>query len=419
MRRLFLIVLSFLCVNVVCGQIDYKKEINELARGIYNDPDVYEKALALRADIGRAPVYYQAKLGSVIGKVAMRRGDLVKAYLYFGESLEHLYDADTLDHYLEYAIYNNLAKISYDVGNYHTSANEYDHAAEAASRYIKHHPEVASQYKESYLDNKMRFYQGNALYEAGDILEAQRVYQSIDETLQPFNDEVKDIATYALLRNEYGLNEKAQGNWDNALYYFTAIVDNPNIGAYYKGPALHNMALVMKERKEYAEALKYFDRAIAVKKNTTSRQLYISLMDRGEMLLDMGLYDEAIVSMSQAFELGLDTNQDPVLINLYYLAERAYKYKDLEQSEAYGRKYRELKKDQLKHQAELQKLQANRLFTLAFAQARHEKMVAELERELVMQKLWLVGRWIGLASMLVWGLTLYVRRRRARRIAEA
>lgn len=136
-------------------------------------------------------------------------------------------------------------------------------------------------------------------------------------------------------------------------------------------------------------------------------------------MLDMGKVDEAIGSLDEAMALGLDTNNDPILINLYYLAERAYKYKDLTVSETYGKQYRTLKDEQLRHQSELSRLESKRLFALSFGQARHEKMIAELERQLIVRKIGLVAKWLAGATLVVYLLTVFVRRRRARKIAEA
>jgi len=424
MKSIFTFLLALVSVSIYSQDSALKERIAMLAKGVYSDVEVYPKAVALRETMNGS-TYETAKVEAVLGKITMRDNDMVKAYLHFSEALELLYNADTLDHYLEYAITNNMAKINFDVARYAASAELYGKAAEAAKRYVRFEPEAAAEYKETFLPNKMTFYQGNALYDAGLIVEAQQVYQSIDESLQGSIEEVKDINTYALLRNEYGLNAKAIGNFVNSLYYFKAITSNNRVSDFYKGPAYHNMALVHKDMGNYDTALLLFDKAIAVKGNTTKRQLYISLMDKGELLIDMGNYNQAAAVLTAAMAVGVDPANDPILINAYYLAERANKFVNIAASEQYGEQYRKLTKEHLQNQNELRKIENQRVFDLSFSEARHKKRISDLEEKILIQNFLLVARWVAVASFLVYLVTAFFKRRTegkrqndAKRIAE-
>lgn len=409
--RLILFVLFYLIGSQLFAQTNYKSNIESIISNLYRKPSVaYEEANFVYSE---AQGYYKAKALALMGRIDQRKKNSVSAYMHYSEALDILYQSDTLDHYLEQVCFNNLAIISEDAGRFETAAKEYQKAAQAAERYIKEYPNVAAKYNEQFLDTKMKFYEANALYDAGLIEKAREVYESIDEGLTNSKLEVEDINTYALVRNEYGLNEKAIGNYDNAIYYFNTVTENPAVPLNYKGSAEHNKALCYWKMDSVELALRCFNKAINYSQRGSKWNLFISHMDKGELLLKQKRYNEAIDSFYDALATGQDVKYDMRLVNVYYLLEKAYKRVDLDKSDNYGQEYTELKSEALAHQDKLIDAEKKRVFALGISSKYHMKKIQEYERSNLMDKLGMYVLIILLITSIARFALSLIRRKRA------
>lgn len=365
--------ITTLLLCVVCSIASSQTTLLDKAKKlVYSDP---VHAVEIVQEYLPQEGYYSAKAYALAAKAYEEQGHYATAYNSYTSGLNRLYASDTLDHYLEYAMFNNMAMIAAESNQYDISADLYLKAAEAAERYIKYEPETAEQYNEQYLVNKMMFYRGNALYDAGNLDAALDVYLELDKQ---FFKEVKDPSTFALLRNEYGLNAKSAGDYLEAAYNFRSIIEMEAVSGYYKQSAQHNLALVMQEKGEIDSALNSFDAAIDIE-GATDLQYYISYMDKGELLLEQQRYAESIEVFNKALSLDVDLTHDLRLMNIHYLLERAYKSIDLDSSNYYGDKYQMLVADHLRMQSEIIAQEKARAFSLSLNQSKHEQKIKELE----------------------------------------
>ena len=371
MGKLLLIILFSLILNGLDAQ---NADLDRAKKLIYTDP---ETAITLVSPYLDGPSYIQSKAYAIMANANEKLGKYVAAYAHYTKSINKLLASDTLDHYLEYAVYNNMAKIASESNQYKVAADLYGRAGAAAERYVKYHPKVAAQYKETYLPNKANFYRANALYDAGLTNEALDSYLKLD--LQ-FKNKVEDLNTFALLRNEYGLNAKAGGDYEGAKYYFRSVLAVQGVAGFYKQSAMHNLAMVYKKDSLYAEAITYLDSAINLQ-GATPVQYYISHMDKGELLLLEGRNKEAVVELEKALQMGVDISYDLRLMKVYYFLERAAKSIDVSFSNAYGDQYQALVDDHIRHQAEIIAQEKARVFALGLNEANHLEMIKSLERK--------------------------------------
>lgn len=353
-------------------QLDRAKKL------IYTNPD---EARSLVQPYLKEHNYLAAKAGSIVAKSYEKQGLNVTAYQAYSSALNELFAADTLDHYLEYAIYNNMAMLASESNQYEIAAGLYHKAADAANRYVKYEPEVAEKFNELLLPNKVKFYEGNALYDAGKVEEAAALYIQLDNEIKGSDEgEIEDLNTFALLRNEYGLNAKATKDYANAAFYFRSIAEMAGVHGYYKQSAYHNLALVNKEQGEYDLALSNFDKAIEIK-GAVAEQYFVSMMDKGELLIDLGRNSDAAKVLQQATELKVDVSHDLRLLNVYYLLERANKDIDLQVSNEYGDKYQQLIKDHIARQSQIIAQEKARVFAMALNEEKHRLQLEEYERQ--------------------------------------
>lgn len=368
--REFAVILSILFSFNLSAQ----NESLELAKKLVNtDP---EKSIALASDFFESGGYLAAKANAISAQAREKMGHYIKAYGQYTLALEELFLSDTLDHYLEYACYNNMAIIASETNQYEISADLYGKAAAAAERYVEFQPETAKYYGEEFLSNKARFYQGNALYDAGLIAEAAEIYKSLDEGLE--NDEVEDLNTFALLRNEYGLNAKAIKDFANAEFYFNTVLNMAGVHGYYKQSASHNLALVYLEQDSLQQALDQFDAALQIK-GATDMQYFITRMDKGELLMDLGKNAKAVQELKAAVAMNVDFSHDLRLMNVYYLLERASKSLNIEESNLFGEQYQALVEQHIARQGELIAQEKKRVFAMAISEAYQQKKIEQMQ----------------------------------------
>ena len=355
--------------------VSQTETLNTAKNLIYKNPTA---AIDLVANYLHQDNYLGAKAYSITGKAYEVQGLYTTAYGAYAKGINTLYGADTLDYYLEYAIFNNMAMIAFESNQYNMSSNLYGKAAEAAERYVKHDAGVAAYYNEQYLPNKMKFYQANAMYDAGDLDGALDIYLELDKQ---FKTEVKDVNTYALLRNEYGLNAKAVKKLNDAEYYFNSIINMDKVSGYYKQSAMHNLALVKMEMGDTLQALRCFNEAINLPgQGIVDKQRFISMMDKGELLLDMNKNKEAVHALHEALALGVDIKHDLRLINIYYLLERASKKLNLDKSDGYGDIYQGMIASHIKRQGEIISQEKARVFHMALNEAKYNEKIEALKR---------------------------------------
>ena len=285
----------FLIFFIGYVSVSQTETLNTAKNLIYKNPTA---AIDLVANYLDQDNYLGAKAYSITGKAYEVQGLYTTAYGAYAKGLNTLYGADTLDYYLEYAIFNNMAMIAFESNQYNISSNLYGKAAAAAERYVKHDADAAAYYNEQYLPNKNEVLPvRNAMYDAGDLDGALDIYLELDKQ---FKTEVKDVNTYALLRNEYGLNAKAVKKLNDAEYYFNSIINMDKVSGYYKQSAMHNLALVKMEMGDTLQALRFFNEAINLPvPRHCYTQRFISMMDKGELLLDMNKNKEAVHALHE------------------------------------------------------------------------------------------------------------------------
>lgn len=411
MRRLiislFLVVLS--------TALYPQQELKEIKSYLYKDsPKAYVMALDWFNSVTSGE-YEKARAQFMMGAAKLRMGESVEAYHNFTGSLSHLLNADTLDFYTEYSIYQNLASLSVNGGQPLQAVDLYDKAAFAADKYVENHPKVAEKYNEEYLANRMRFYKATAMYGAGRIVEAQKEYALIDETLKP-GGEVKDLVTYALLHNEYGLNARDIEDYTEALYNFKAITENTEISNYYRGPAFHNMADVLKEMGKEDEALKVYDQAINTHQSKVMK--FESLMDKGELLMDKGEHSKSIEAFEAALGLGISVEGDLDMINIHYFLEKVYEPINPAYSAQHGEKFQSLLQGFQSTQDELLKAEQKRVFSLGLAEAKHLKRIKEMEQQKLYRQLRVVALVAVILSVIISIAVGFLKARRIKGIAE-
>ncbi|MCO6358181.1 tetratricopeptide repeat protein [Roseivirga pacifica] len=392
--------------------------VNKAGSLIVSDPE--QASTVSKRLISSESGYVKAKAYAVLANVQDRDGQPLEAYKNYSLAIEGLYAADTIDSWLEYVVFRNMAKISFASNEYEIAARLYGKSAEAGYRYVEDWPDTAVKRNRFFVGNLMTFYKGDALYDAGLITEAAEVYKSIDETLIPNKTKIDDLTTFALLRNEYGLNAKAIHSYDSAMTNFRRVVEAAGVSGYYKGPAYHNMALVYKEQGDLEKAVEAFDFALEYKlKGNDKFQLFVSYMDKGEALMELGRNAEAVEAFESALATGASIDYDIKLLKIYLLAEDAAKAAGLNTTTDYRGIYMTKLDGYADHQKELIAAEKKRVFNMSLVEANHKRLLAEMETRQWWENFWNVVAYLLIfGSLAVGACTWYYRFRTAKMMRQ-
>lgn len=394
------------------------EQVNEAASLIISSPEI--AANKAKQVISENSGFVKAKALAVLANVEDRANKPMAAYKHYSLAIEELYNSEKLDHYTETTIYRNMGKIAFNSNEYELAAEHYKNASLAATRYIgSENIDTLKRYGEVYLDRFLMFHSGNALYDAGLIEEAVEVYKSIDEGLEPNKEEIEDWTTFALLRNEYGLNDKAIGNYTNAKWNFKQVIESMPVHPYYKSSALHNMARTYYEEGVYDSALVMFDRAIALKqKYGKPLQQFYSYMDKGETLMKMNRNAEAVEAFESALATGASIDYDVKLLKIYLLAEDAATAAGIANTN-YRATYMSKLDEYADHQRELIAAEKKRVFNMSLVEANHRKLLAEMESRQWWENFWNVVAYVLIfGSLAVGACTWYYRYRTAKMLSN-
>ena len=132
-----------------------------------------------------------------------------------------------------------------------------------------------------------------------------------DQAIEHFEKAIRLKSDYAPAINSLGNVYSAKGDWDKAIEIYRSIAED----AFYGTPhfALSNMALAYYQKKEYGQAEKYFNEALALKKDFVN-----ALWGLGMTYNATGRYSEAIVKLEAALK------RDPKSAGLHFELGRSY-----------------------------------------------------------------------------------------------
>jgi Tfp pilus assembly protein PilF len=132
-----------------------------------------------------------------------------------------------------------------------------------------------------------------------------------DLAIDHFEKAIRIKSDYAPAINSLGNVYAARGEWDKAIETYKSIAED----AFYGTPhfALSNMALAYYHKKEYGEAEKYFNEALALKKDFVN-----ALWGLGMTYNAVGRYSQAAAKLEQAIK------RDPKSAVLHFELGRSY-----------------------------------------------------------------------------------------------
>jgi len=133
-----------------------------------------------------------------------------------------------------------------------------------------------------------------------------------DQAIQYFEKAIRLKPDYAPAINSLGNAYLEKGDWDNAIETYRKIVED----VFYGTPhfAVTNMALAYYQKKEYAQAEKYFLEALKLNPDFAN-----ALGGLGMTYTAMGRYADAVQKLERA------VRKNPKLPQLHYELGRAYR----------------------------------------------------------------------------------------------
>jgi Tfp pilus assembly protein PilF len=133
-----------------------------------------------------------------------------------------------------------------------------------------------------------------------------------DEAIQYFEKAIRLKPDFAPAINGLGNAYSAKGDWDQAIAAYRKIVED----VFYGTPhfALSNMALAYYQKKDYAQAEKYFLEALKM-----SPDFVNALGGLGTTYIAMGRYEQAVQRLERAIR------KEPKLPQLHFELAKAYK----------------------------------------------------------------------------------------------
>jgi tetratricopeptide (TPR) repeat protein len=199
-----------------------------------------------------------------------------------------LKDADTTDYYLEISLRKNLGAFMDDYEQYDEALQYYEEAIPFAIPYSK--KELASIYGNM----------GNAYRDLRDAEQMLRYYFLSQE----ISREIGDVYADCKVSNRIGLAFYHAGSMDTAEYYFhKAYTDGLSLTGNQRtilGKTLHNLAQLYFHTDRSELAASTYQQALQYKKGN---DLFVTLNDLGEVLLDLHQYDSARRVLTQALAL--------------------------------------------------------------------------------------------------------------------
>jgi type IV pilus assembly protein PilF len=132
-----------------------------------------------------------------------------------------------------------------------------------------------------------------------------------DQAIEHFEKAIRLKKDYAPAINSLGNVYSAKGDWDKAIEIYRSIEED----AFYGTPhfTLSNMALAYYQKKDYGQAEKYFNEALALKKDFVNALWGLAMTYNAT-----GRYSEAIVKLEAALK------REPKSAVLHFELGRSY-----------------------------------------------------------------------------------------------
>lgn len=248
------------------------------------------------------------------------RGELdkaVKQYLIFIRLVNSFEKRDTIDYWNIMSAYNNIALIISDLEEHHDALKYYDSAAMTAKRLLS-----ISEIKDDidFLEDYLRTNEYNVFQSMRNVEELSQLRKRALELIGKY--ESTDCESKLGFMNLLGLVEKKHGNLEASRKLFESILSDSCSLPYLdkQKMALHNLANVYLEARDYETALEYFDMAIAAAiklEGDSTEELFVSYLDKGEVLFKLERFQETLKIWETALDLGLDISNRPEYFLIY------------------------------------------------------------------------------------------------------
>lgn len=339
-----LLLTALLILNVsVFGQSarkNFKAKFNESMQILKEDS---EKAASLALESYLLAKEFSDTWAMAMGKSGLgyiskssKVRDYETAFMNYSEALALLRESDTTDLFNEAAILQHLASIHSKYGNYDASIKLREEALVISDDYLSAHPDHAKEYGQLGISRDITYFLATAYHDKG-------AHQTAGEILMNLWNEAenkKDVVSYARVLNKLGIIKKKNGEYTDALEYFSLVIAAKGVSKKYKSIAYHNLAETYMVQGNYSKAEGFYSIALGLKEDLgNARSTFITYLGMGELAYKKNQVTEAIGYWETALSLFSKVDADPELYAIYNWLQLAYMDVDIARAKEFNAEY--------------------------------------------------------------------------------
>lgn len=321
------LIACFFSVNLLFSQsksIQVKDLIKEASSLLYKNPDEALSLANKAFDLAESKNdnYSMGISKMIAAEVYSKKGKAFNLYWHSREALEFLDKSDTIDLFNTYQINKNLSVFFGKVGKYEEAIEHLETASDLIQKLlVVQHPDTTKKYRDHLIPDDIVYHTSRYYRRANNIEKANEILMPLTskESLE------RNPLVYARSKNQLGLSYHHFSEYEKAVDFFSDILKISSISASERAHFFHNLSNSLSKLNRFDEALIYMDSSISINsKLNRSKALFINHMDKGEILLDSGNPEQALLSLNMAIESYDLFEQDPELFRVYRLKERAF-----------------------------------------------------------------------------------------------
>ncbi|MCE7994168.1 MAG: tetratricopeptide repeat protein [Roseivirga sp.] len=346
-----------------------------------------------------------------IGYISYEVGDYKASYQNYVDALESLEKADTVDLSNKVIILNELSLIQSDFNNHDESIHYSKVALRAAKEYVKKYPDHAKE------NDQLRWLVDIPYYMAIEY-QAKGAHQTAGKLLVDLWEQAEDkndIVTYAQVLNELGIAKMNNAEFKDAQEYFGLVVSGQGVFDDDKSVAYHNLAYTYMRQGNLDKAESYYLIGLDMAKNLEDDlSQFITYQDLGELEHIRGNSEKAIEYWETGLSVYDQLNGDPELYSVYNWLQLAYMDIDVEKAKEFNKTYAQHNSFYVQNQAFQREEEAqNREELIRYIDEQRQNRVDAEQRNQFIQQFWPV--FLGVALLVIFSIIMGIRYYRALR----
>lgn len=187
----------------------------------------------------------------------------------------------------------------------------------------------AKQYYKTSLEYVTEEGKAGVIYNLANVYRNQKDYKKASDTYLEALDiaiEKNDVNIQIRIYHQLGVVYSALGDYEKSRAYYNSVISYANdskVSRLFEGKSLHNIGDTYLQTGNYAEAIQYFQKALAFK--TSARQKFVTLKDLGTCYLKQKDHLMAAQYLNEAKAHYQEVDQRPANIDLFKLLEETYR----------------------------------------------------------------------------------------------